>query len=88
MSDDSAAILLSVVMLAPDSANWSIAFCEGSATVMSEFFAKSPFSRPYTMAPPIAPAPITEIFIMCWRPTPGPSLRRGDVSVRLLIKCV
>ena len=64
MSAVSAANLLSVVTLTPVFANLSTTACEGSLTVMSSFLNCWPLMRPSTVAPPMAPAPITAIFIM------------------------
>ena len=64
MSALSAANLLSVVTLTPVLANFSTTACEGSLTVMSSFLNCCPLMRPSTVAPPMAPAPITAIFII------------------------
>ncbi len=63
MSEPCAATAFSVVTLVPFFAKCSRRFSLGSATVMSPAWNVSPFSRPSTSEPPIAPAPITVIFI-------------------------
>ena len=60
----SAANLLSIVTLTPIFENFSTTACEGSLTVISSFLNCWPLMRPSTVAPPMAPAPITAIFMM------------------------
>ena len=64
MSAQSAANLLSVVTATPILANFSTTLCEGSLTVMSSFLNVLPLIRPSTVEPPMAPAPIIDIFII------------------------
>jgi hypothetical protein len=64
MSAPVAAALLSLVMLAPIAANFSNLSVCGFATEISEAFIPSLFSSPSAKAPPIAPAPIIDIFMM------------------------